>query len=151
MRLANISTNCSPTPSSAIPNRRELCGRTICPKTDNYSGAVYDFSMIIDRVKVPTAADYVRRACAYCCGQVSFFLQRLCHRFCLKRAHRYLLMVVIIFHRLSAIDSHRAPKVFETGVHDLRESPSKIRVENDKDQQRYGALSVVAKLLHILP
>ncbi|CAM9844980.1 unnamed protein product [Ectocarpus fasciculatus] len=42
--------------------------------TDNYSGAVYDFGMIIDRAEVPSADDYVRRACAFCCGQVhSYF------------------------------------------------------------------------------
>ncbi|CAM9963359.1 unnamed protein product, partial [Scytosiphon promiscuus] len=38
--------------------------------TDNYSGAVHDFGMIIDRTEIPSAADYVRRACAFCCGQV---------------------------------------------------------------------------------
>ena len=40
-------------------------------QTDNYSGAVYDFGMVIDRAEVPSAADYARRACAFCCGQVS--------------------------------------------------------------------------------
>ncbi|CAN0454877.1 unnamed protein product [Ectocarpus sp. 12 AP-2014] len=36
---------------------------------DNYGGAVYDFGMIIDRAEVPSADDYIRRACAFCCGQ----------------------------------------------------------------------------------
>ncbi|CAM9810039.1 unnamed protein product, partial [Hapterophycus canaliculatus] len=39
--------------------------------TDSYSGAVHDFGMIIDRTELPSAADYVRRACAFCCGQVN--------------------------------------------------------------------------------
>ncbi|CAM9211785.1 unnamed protein product [Ectocarpus sp. 6 AP-2014] len=38
--------------------------------TGNYGGAVYDFGMIIDRAEVPSADDYIRRACAFCCGQV---------------------------------------------------------------------------------
>ncbi|CAM9671278.1 unnamed protein product, partial [Laminaria digitata] len=40
--------------------------------TDNYSGAVYDFGMIIDRAEDPSASDYMRRACAFCCGQVLY-------------------------------------------------------------------------------
>lgn len=27
--------------------------------------------MLIDRAEMPSAADYVRRACAFCCGQVT--------------------------------------------------------------------------------
>jgi len=49
-------------------------------KTDNYSGAVYDFGMVIDRAEVPSAADYIRRACAFCCGQVI-------HKPCLTQFH----------------------------------------------------------------
>ncbi|CAM9547605.1 unnamed protein product, partial [Pylaiella littoralis] len=39
--------------------------------TDDYSGAVYDFGIVIDRAEVPSATDYIRRACAFCCGQVN--------------------------------------------------------------------------------
>lgn len=52
-------------------------------KIDNYSGAVYDFAMVIDRAEVPSAADYVRRACAFCCGQVS------CSYCCTSYSHTY--------------------------------------------------------------
>lgn len=44
--------------------------RSLTEQMHNYNAAVYDFSMVIDRTQQPTAADYVRRACAYCCAQV---------------------------------------------------------------------------------
>lgn len=91
------------------------CGEKLIRKTtkmDNYLGAVYDFGMIVDRAEVPSAADYVRRACAYCCGQVRPRTQRVLHamdRTCYSRSRAMrCLTIVLCLRDLFGIASYRA-------------------------------------------